>query len=250
MVKFPFFIHVDFCHGRLFFLLSNFCSIGWGKFICQETHRLREGSELTIRIKLKIFLKIDAIIENLPKQRQTLLFSATQTKRVEDLVRVSLNDPVFVSAHEGAKNSTPDQLTQVYIFCLFFFNFGFVKSNNFSLKILFLGIRRVRYYWHTLIFKDGPCWEKMGPGFGSGFQNSSLNRVLDPGSEICLLLHAILFNFFSNKWVYSARFLDFSLTDPVFISVCSSFILYGNSRLSFFQIFLSLLTPFFTLIFT
>jgi len=70
---------------------------------------------------LKIFqhFKIDAIIENLPKQRQTLLFSATQTKRVEDLVRVSLNDPVFVSAHEDAKNSTPDQLTQVY-FCLFF----------------------------------------------------------------------------------------------------------------------------------
>ncbi|KAL7080299.1 hypothetical protein ACQ4LE_000729 [Meloidogyne hapla] len=61
--------------------------------------------------------QIDAIIENLPKQRQTLLFSATQTKRVEDLIRVSLKDPVFVSAHEGAKNSTPDQLTQSYLVC-------------------------------------------------------------------------------------------------------------------------------------
>ena len=35
-------------------------------------------------------------------------------------MRVSLNDPVFVSAHEGATNATPDQLSQV-IFLLFNF---------------------------------------------------------------------------------------------------------------------------------
>jgi superfamily II DNA/RNA helicase len=48
----------------------------------------------------------------LPKQRQTLLFSATQTKRVEDLIRVSLNDPVMVFADEKSSNATPDQLMQ------------------------------------------------------------------------------------------------------------------------------------------
>ena len=33
---------------------------------------------------------VNAIIENLPKERQTLLFSATQTKSVRDLARLSL----------------------------------------------------------------------------------------------------------------------------------------------------------------
>ena len=33
---------------------------------------------------------LNAILENLPKSRQTLLFSATQTKSVRDLARLSL----------------------------------------------------------------------------------------------------------------------------------------------------------------
>lgn len=33
---------------------------------------------------------LNAILENLPKDRQTLLFSATQTKSVKDLARLSL----------------------------------------------------------------------------------------------------------------------------------------------------------------
>ena len=39
---------------------------------------------------------LDAILEYLPKDRQTLLFSATQTKRVSDLARLSLRDPEYV----------------------------------------------------------------------------------------------------------------------------------------------------------
>ncbi|GES88917.1 DEAD-domain-containing protein [Rhizophagus clarus] len=38
---------------------------------------------------------VNAIIENLPKERQTLMFSATQTKSVKDLARLSLEDPDF-----------------------------------------------------------------------------------------------------------------------------------------------------------
>lgn len=34
--------------------------------------------------------ELNAIVDNLPKQRQTLLFSATQTKSVKDLARLSL----------------------------------------------------------------------------------------------------------------------------------------------------------------
>jgi ATP-dependent RNA helicase DDX10/DBP4 len=58
---------------------------------------------------------VDAIVEHLPKERQTLLFSATQTKRVSDLARLSLKEPEFVSAHEGADSATPATLQQNYV---------------------------------------------------------------------------------------------------------------------------------------
>ncbi|TNY24310.1 ATP-dependent RNA helicase dbp-4 [Rhodotorula diobovata] len=49
---------------------------------------------------------LNAIIANLPRSRQTLLFSATQTKSVKDLARLSLKDPEYVAVREsgaGAK---------------------------------------------------------------------------------------------------------------------------------------------------
>ncbi|KAM8975468.1 putative ATP-dependent RNA helicase DDX10 isoform 4-T4 [Pelodytes ibericus] len=60
---------------------------------------------------------VNAIVENLPKKRQTLLFSATQTKSVKDLARLSLKDPEYVSVHEKAKFSTPATLEQNYVVC-------------------------------------------------------------------------------------------------------------------------------------
>uniref|UniRef100_A0A7E4VDF4 ATP-dependent RNA helicase n=1 Tax=Panagrellus redivivus TaxID=6233 RepID=A0A7E4VDF4_PANRE len=61
--------------------------------------------------------QINSIIENLPRERQTLLFSATQTRNVKDLARICTNDPLFVSVHEHAQNATPDQLLQSYFVC-------------------------------------------------------------------------------------------------------------------------------------
>ena len=58
---------------------------------------------------------VDGIIANLPPDRQTLLFSATQTRKVEDLSRLALKDPEYISAHESLPNATPDRLTeQIY----------------------------------------------------------------------------------------------------------------------------------------
>jgi ATP-dependent RNA helicase DDX10/DBP4 len=58
---------------------------------------------------------VDAIIEYLPKERQTLLFSATQTKRLSDLARLSLQEPEYISVHESAAQATPSTLQQNYI---------------------------------------------------------------------------------------------------------------------------------------
>ncbi|KAM6921197.1 putative ATP-dependent RNA helicase DDX10 [Xenentodon cancila] len=60
---------------------------------------------------------LNAIVENLPRSRQTLLFSATQTKSVKDLARLSLKDPEYVWVHENAKFSTPGTLEQRYLVC-------------------------------------------------------------------------------------------------------------------------------------
>ncbi|KAH9827916.1 ATP-dependent RNA helicase DBP4 [Teratosphaeria destructans] len=58
---------------------------------------------------------LDAIVEYLPPDRQTLLFSATQTKKVSDLSRLALKDPEYVSVHEAASTATPQTLQQNYV---------------------------------------------------------------------------------------------------------------------------------------
>ncbi|OMO80628.1 hypothetical protein CCACVL1_12840, partial [Corchorus capsularis] len=55
---------------------------------------------------------LNAIVSQLPKRRQTMLFSATQTKSVQDLARLSLKDPEYLSVHEEASTATPNRLEQ------------------------------------------------------------------------------------------------------------------------------------------
>ncbi|KAK4491722.1 hypothetical protein RD792_002491 [Penstemon davidsonii] len=58
---------------------------------------------------------LNAIISQLPKYRQTFLFSATQTKSVQDLARLSLKDPEYISVHAESATATPSQLEQTAI---------------------------------------------------------------------------------------------------------------------------------------
>jgi ATP-dependent RNA helicase DDX10/DBP4 len=58
---------------------------------------------------------LNAILENLPKTRQTMLFSATQTRSVKDLARLSLRDPEYVAVHAEATSATPLKLRQVRV---------------------------------------------------------------------------------------------------------------------------------------
>ncbi|EKM57131.1 uncharacterized protein PHACADRAFT_119388 [Phanerochaete carnosa HHB-10118-sp] len=59
---------------------------------------------------------LTALLSHLPKSRQTLLFSATQTKSVTDLARLSLKDPVYISTQEEeASGVMPKSLEQHHV---------------------------------------------------------------------------------------------------------------------------------------
>lgn len=60
--------------------------------------------------------QLDEILQYLPP-RQTLLFSATQTKSIKDLARLSLHQPEYVAVHDKDETATPTQLVQNYIVC-------------------------------------------------------------------------------------------------------------------------------------
>ena len=55
------------------------------------------------------------IIKYLPQQRQTLLFSATQTSDVQMLAQLSLHNPQYVSTHDMQHAPTPTTLCQNFI---------------------------------------------------------------------------------------------------------------------------------------
>lgn len=50
-----------------------------------------------------------------PEKRQTMLFSATQTRKVEDLARISLKkEPLYVGVDDNKDSATVDGLEQVF----------------------------------------------------------------------------------------------------------------------------------------
>ncbi|XP_049942298.1 ATP-dependent RNA helicase DDX55 [Schistocerca serialis cubense] len=63
---------------------------------------------------------ISVILQYLPRQRRTALFSATQTRELEQLVRAGMRNPVLVSVKEKGKQSdvsTPASLKNYYMIC-------------------------------------------------------------------------------------------------------------------------------------
>lgn len=61
-------------------------------------------------LKIGFEEEMNQIIKILPKQRVTNLFSATMTKKVEDLCRLSLKNPVLVEVAKEANSATVSNL--------------------------------------------------------------------------------------------------------------------------------------------
>jgi ATP-dependent RNA helicase DDX10/DBP4 len=56
------------------------------------------------------------ILSYLPAGRQTLLFSATQTRNLKELAKLSLKSPEYIAVHESSSTALPNKLIQHYTF--------------------------------------------------------------------------------------------------------------------------------------
>ncbi|KRZ63336.1 putative ATP-dependent RNA helicase DDX47 [Trichinella nativa] len=73
--------------------------------------------------------EVNKILQVIPRERKTYLFSATMTKKVSKLQRASLHDPVKVEV--SSKYQTVDKLQQHYIFIPQKFKVSNMDLNNF-----------------------------------------------------------------------------------------------------------------------
>eukprot|EP01135_Chromosphaera_perkinsii_P007000 Nk52_evm1s659 gene=Nk52_evmTU1s659 len=108
------------------------------------------------------------IINLLPNKRQTVMFSATQTRNVEDLARISLkNTPLYIGVHDNQETSTAIGIEQGYVVCpserRFLLLFTFLKKNaNKKVMVFFSSCHAVKFYAELLNYIDIPVLDIHG----------------------------------------------------------------------------------------
>ncbi|GFX19187.1 probable ATP-dependent RNA helicase DDX10 [Trichonephila clavipes] len=146
---------------------------------------------------------VNAILENFPLERQTLLFSATQTKSVKDLARLSLKNPMYVSVHEHAKHITPEGLQQSYVVCEAHDKtnmiWSFIKSHPKQKILVFMSSCKQAKYIYESFCRLRPSVTVMAL-YGSLHQLRRM-KIYD---EFCKKNHAVMF-----ATDVAARGLDF-----------------------------------------
>ncbi|OJJ44989.1 hypothetical protein ASPZODRAFT_153310 [Penicilliopsis zonata CBS 506.65] len=152
---------------------------------------------------------VDAIVEHLPKDRQTMLFSATQTKKVSDLARLSLQDPEYVAVHEASTTATPTTLQQHYVLTplpeKLDVLWSFIRSNLKSKTIVFLSSgKQVRFVYES--------FRHLQPGIPLMHLHGKQKQGgrLDITTKYSQAQHAVLF-----ATDVAARGLDFPAVDWV-----------------------------------
>ncbi|KAF6234148.1 hypothetical protein HO173_007568 [Letharia columbiana] len=149
--------------GRLLDHLQNTPGFGYKNIkalIIDEADRILEvGFEDEMRQIIKI----------LPKdERQTMLFSATQTTKVEDLARISLRPgPLYINVENTKEHSTVEGLEQGYVVCdsdkRFLLLFSFLKrQKNKKCIVFFSSCNCVKYHSELLNYIDLPVLDLHG----------------------------------------------------------------------------------------
>ena len=129
-------------------------------FVMDEADRiLEQGFEDDLR----------QIIKLLPKERQSLLFSATQTKKVEDLARLSINpkNAVYMEVQSEDTLATASGLEQGYVTVpsdkRFLLLFTFLKKNRKKkIMVFFSSCNSVSFHSELLNYVDVPVMDIHG----------------------------------------------------------------------------------------
>ncbi|XP_012273718.1 probable ATP-dependent RNA helicase DDX55 homolog [Orussus abietinus] len=98
--------------GRLEDILSNYKSMNISLNI--KTVELLILDEADRLLDLGFSVTINTILSYLPRLRRTGLFSATQTKEVQQLIRAGLRNPVIITVQEKPSSSMPLTLNNYY----------------------------------------------------------------------------------------------------------------------------------------
>uniref|UniRef100_A0A7S2ZA53 ATP-dependent RNA helicase n=1 Tax=Rhodosorus marinus TaxID=101924 RepID=A0A7S2ZA53_9RHOD len=112
--------------------------------------------------------ELHQILKLLPQKRQTMLFSATQTTKVEDLIRVSFsNKPIYIGVDDKREYSTVAGLEQGFLVVpeerRFLLLFTFLKRNMKKKVIIFMSsCNAVKFYSELLNFVDIPVMDLHG----------------------------------------------------------------------------------------
>lgn len=144
--------HLQNTKGFVFSNLKTFC--------IDEADRILEiGFEDEMR----------QIVRILPNEnRQSMLFSATQTTKVQDLARISLRPgPLYINVHADLAVSTVAKLEQGYVVCpsegRFLLLFTFLKRNTNKKCIVFMSsCNSVKYHAELLNYIDVPVLDLHG----------------------------------------------------------------------------------------
>ncbi|KAF5769811.1 putative RNA helicase [Helianthus annuus] len=128
-------------------------------FVIDEADRILEAN---FEEEMKQIIKI------LPTERQTALFSATQTKKVEDLARLSFrNTPVYIDVDDGRSRVTNEGLQQGY--CVipsakrFVLLYSFLKRNlSKKVMVFFSSCNSVTFHSDLLKYIHVDCFDIHG----------------------------------------------------------------------------------------
>ncbi|MGH0123447.1 UNVERIFIED_CONTAM: hypothetical protein FKN15_012538 [Acipenser sinensis] len=123
----------------------------------------RTGSGKTLAFlipAIELIYKLKFMPRN--ERRQTMLFSATQTRKVEDLARISLKkEPLYVGVDDNKDTATVDGLEQGYVVCpsekRLMLLFTFLKKNRKKkLMVFFSSCMSVKFHYELLNYIDLP----------------------------------------------------------------------------------------------
>jgi len=140
--------------GRLLDHLSNTRGFDYSKISLLV---IDEADDI---LKIGFEKELKEIISLIPKNRQTLLFSATLSPKVEDIITLSMKNYQYVGIK--SKEATVSTLEQGYVVVdpdkKFRFLYSFIRKNlSKKIMVFFSTIKAVEFYSALLNYVDIPC---------------------------------------------------------------------------------------------